>query len=166
MNPVLHIVLVLFLVVFQTTVYDLVPVLTHGVDIVVIYVVYAGLYLPSRVGVGLILLLGGLMDSTSGGPFGLYLTIYLWIMLGLKPFVAILNLKNIYTLQMLLCGAVVFENLILFTGTALLKHEIIISSDTFRGILYQLFWTIILGPFLIRFFHRVETRSGYRPLPQ
>lgn len=166
MNPALHIVLIVFLVVFQTTVYDLFPVLTHFVDIVIAYVVYVGLFLPFGVSVGLIVVLGVLMDSISGGPFGLYLTVYLWIVLGLKPFVTILNLKNIYTLQMLLCGAVVFENLVLFAGTALLKHEIVISSDALRGMIYQLFWTIFLGPFFIRFFNSVETRLNCQSLPR
>jgi cell shape-determining protein MreD len=150
MNPMGRIGLILILVIFQTTIYYAIPALNHFVDLLIIFVIYAGLFLPFLESIILALLLGALMDSITGGLFGLYLSIYFWIIVGLRPFVTLLNLKNAHTLRLLLGIAIGFENLMLFIGTVALKQEIAFSSESIRGMAYQLFWTLILGPFLIR----------------
>ena len=38
----------------------------------------------------------------------------------------------------------------LFVGTVALKQEIAFSSESIRGMAYQLFWIYLLGFFLIR----------------
>ena len=149
MNPVARIGLILFLVIFQTTIYYTIPALNHFVDLLIIFVIYAGLFLPLIESIVLSLVLGALMDSITGGLFGLYLSIYFWIIVGLRPFVTLLNLKNTNTLRLLLGIAIVFENLMLFIGTVALKQEIVFSTESFRGLTYQLVWTLVLGPFLI-----------------
>ncbi len=150
MNPIVRIGLILFLVIFQTTIYYAIPALNHFVDLLIIYVIYAGLFLPFLESIVLVLVLGALMDSITGGLFGLYLSIYFWIIVGLRPFVTLLNLKNDFTLRLLLGIAIGFENLMLFIGTVVLKHEIVFSPESFRGMAFQLIWTLTLGPFLIR----------------
>jgi cell shape-determining protein MreD len=149
MNPMARIGLILFLVIFQTTIYYTIPALNHFVDLLIIFVIYAGLFLPLIESIVLSLVLGALMDSITGGLFGLYLSIYFWIIVGLRPFVTLLNLKNTNTLRLLLGIAIVFENLMLFIGTVALKQEIVFSTESFRGLTYQLVWTLVLGPFLI-----------------
>ena len=156
MNPMVRIVLVLFLVIFQTTIYYAVPALNHFVDVLITFVIYAGLFLPFLESVVLSLVLGALMDSITGGLFGLYLSIYFWITVGLRPFVMLLNLKNAHTLRLLLGIAIGFEKLMLFIGTVALKQEIVFSSETISEMAYQLFWTMALGPFLIRFLNAVD----------
>ena len=150
MNPMVRIGLILFLVIFQTTIYYAIPALNHFVDLLIIFVIYAGLFLPFIESIVLILVLGALMDSITGGLFGLYLSIYFWIIIGLRPFVTLLNLKNVHTLRLLLAIAIGFENLMLYVGTVALKREIVFSSESIRGMVYQLFWTLAIGPFLIR----------------
>lgn len=148
--------LILFLVIFQTTIYYAIPALNHFVDFLITFVIYAGLFLPFLESIALILVLGALMDSITGGLFGLYLSIYFWIIVGLRPFVTMLNLKNAHTLRLLLGIAIGFENLMLFLGTIALKQEIVFSSESLWGIAYQMFWTLTLGPFLIRFLNAVD----------
>jgi cell shape-determining protein MreD len=150
MNPMVRIGLILFLVIFQTTIYYAVPALNHFVDLLIIFVIYAGLFLPFLESIVIVLVLGALMDSITGGLFGLYLSIYFWIIVGLRPFVTLLNLNNAHTLRLLLGIAIGFENLMLFIGTVALKQEIVLSSAFFRGMAFQLIWTLTLGPFLIR----------------
>jgi hypothetical protein len=150
MNPMVRIGLILFLVIFQTTIYYAVPALNHFVDLLITFVIYAGLFLPFIESIVLILVLGALMDSITGGLFGLYLSIYFWIIVGLRPFVTLLNLKNVHTLRLLLAIAIGFENLMLYVGTVALNREIVFSSESIRGMAYQLFWTLAIGPFLIR----------------
>jgi cell shape-determining protein MreD len=158
MNPMVRIGLILFLVIFQTTIYYAIPALNHFVDLLITFTIYAGLFLPFVESVVLILVLGALMDSITGGLFGLYLSIYFWIIVGLRPFVTLLNLKNAHTLRLLLGIAIGFENLMLFVGTVALKQEIVFSSESFRGMAYQLFWTLALGPFFIRLLNVMDRR--------
>ena len=161
MNPMARIGLILFLVIFQTTIYYAIPALNHFVDLLITFVIYAGLFLPFLESIVLIVVLGALMDSITGGLFGLYLSIYFWITVGLRPFVSLLNLKNAHTLRLLLAIAIGFENMMLFLGTVALKQEIAFSSESLRGMAYQLFWTVALGPFLIRLLNAVDRQSGY-----
>ncbi len=156
MNPMVRIGLILFLVIFQTTIYYAIPALNHFVDLLIIFVIYAGLFLPFLESIVLALVLGALMDSITGGLFGLYLSIYFWIIVGLRPFVTILNLKNAHTLRLLLGIAIGFENLMLYIGTVALKQETVFSSESFRGIAFQLAWTLVLGPFLIGLLHAAD----------
>ncbi len=158
MNPMVRIGLILFLVIFQTTFYYAIPALNHFVDLLIIFVIYAGLFLPFLESIVLVLVLGALMDSITGGLFGLYLSIYFWIIVGLRPFVMLLNLKNAHTLRLLLGIAIGFENLMLFVGTVALKQEIVFSSESILGMVYQLFWTLALGPFLIRLLNAMDRR--------
>ena len=130
MNPMARIGLILLLVIFQTTIYYAIPALSHFVDLLITFVIYAGLFLPFLESIVLILVLGALMDSITGGLFGLYLSIYFWIIVGLRPFVTLLNLKNANTLRLLLAIAIGFENLMLFVGTVALKQEIVFSSES------------------------------------
>jgi cell shape-determining protein MreD len=156
MNPMMRIGLILFLVIFQTTIYYAIPALNHFVDLLIIFVIYAGLYLPFLESIILVLVLGALMDSITGGLFGLYLSIYFWIVVGLRPFVTLLNLKNAHTLRLLLGIAIGFENLMLFIGTVALKQEIVFSSESFRGMAYHLIWTLTLGPIFIKFLNAMD----------
>jgi cell shape-determining protein MreD len=150
--------MILLLVIFQTTIYYAIPSLNHFVDLLITFVIYAGLFLPFLESVVLILVLGVLMDSITGGLFGLYLSIYFWIIVGLRPFVTLLNLKNANTLRLLLAIAIGFENLMLFVGTVALKQEIVFSSESLLALGYQLFWTLALGPSLIRLLNAMDRR--------
>ena len=156
MNPMVRIGLILFLVIFQTTIYYAIPALNHFVDLLITFAIYAGLFLPFLESIVLILVLGALMDSITGGLFGLYLSIYFWIIVGLRPFVTLLNLKNVHTLMLLLGIAIGFKNLMLFVGTVALKQEIVFSSESIREMVYQMFWTLALGPFLIRLLNAID----------
>jgi cell shape-determining protein MreD len=157
MNPMVRIGLILFLVIFQTTIYYAIPALNHFVDLLITFVIYAGLFLPFLESIVLVLVLGALMDSISGGLFGLYLSIYFWIIVGLRPFVTLLNLKNTHTLRLLLVIAIGFEKMMLFIGTVALKQEIVFSSESIREMAYQLFWTLALGPLLIRLLNAMDS---------
>ena len=159
MNPMVRIGLILFLVIFQTTICYAIPSLNHFVDLVITFVIYAGLFLPLMESIVLILVLGALMDSVTGGLYGLYLSIYFWIIVGLRPFVTLLNLKNAHTLRLLLGIAIGLENLMLFVGKVALKQEIVFSSESILGIIYQLLWTLALGPFLIRLLNDMDRQS-------
>jgi len=161
MNPTVRIGLILFLVILQTTIYYAIPTLNHFVDLLIVFVIYAGLFLPFLESIFLVLVLGALMDSNTGGLFGLYLSIYFWIIVGMRPFVTLLNLKNAQTLRLLLGIAIGFENMMLFIGTVALKQEIVFSSESFRGMAFQLIWTLILGPFLIRLLNATDRRFKF-----
>lgn len=159
MNLFQRIVLIILLVVFQTTGYYFIPELKNFVNLTCSFVVYAVLFLPFGEGLFLILLLGFLLDSVTSGPFGLYISVYLWILVGFRPFVTMLNLKNIHALQFLTGIAIIFENVVFFAVTSFLKPETVLSSHFIKGMVFQFLWTVALSPFLIRFLNAMDLNN-------
>lgn len=166
MNLFQRIILIFLLVVLQTAGYFSIPELKNFVNLTCSFAVYAVLFLPLGEGLFLILLLGLLMDSITSGPFGLYISVYFWILAGFRPFVTMLNLKNIHALQFLIGIAIIFENVILFAVASLLKHETVLSSQFMRGITFQFLWTVALSPFLIRFLNAMDLNLKTKMLPK
>ncbi len=156
MNLFQRIVLILLLVVFQTTGYYFIPELKNFVNLSCSFVVYAVLFLSFGEGLFLVLLLGFLMDSITSGPFGLYISVYFWIVVGFRPFVTMLNLRNIHALQFLTGTAIILENAVFFVVTSLLKPETVLSPHFMKGMIFQFLWTVALSPFLIRFLNAMD----------
>jgi cell shape-determining protein MreD len=148
----------LFLVVLQSTIYYVIPSLDHFVDLITVFVLYAGLFLPIYESIVLAFVVGMLMDCITGGLFGLYISIFIWITVGLRPFISFLNLNNANTLRMLLVIAIVLENAFVYIGTLALKQEILFSSGFLHKVFFQLFWSIILGPAIILYMNNCVFR--------
>ena len=84
----------LCLVILQTAVLPYVPLLDRLYDLIIAFVIYLGLYRPLRDGLILSFFLGFIMDNLSGSPFGLYLTIYCWLLIGAKSITTLIQVDN------------------------------------------------------------------------
>jgi cell shape-determining protein MreD len=66
--------------------------------------------LPARESLPFILALGFMMDNISGSPFGLYLTVYFWLFVGVCWIARYLRMRNKIFLSFVVVAAVLIEN--------------------------------------------------------
>jgi rod shape-determining protein MreD len=84
----------LFLVILQTTVMPYLPLLDKFYDLLIPFIIYLSLSRPVRESLPFVLFLGFIMDNLSGGPFGLYLTTYFWLYVGVKGITTFIQVGN------------------------------------------------------------------------
>ena len=156
MNCFFNIFVCFFLVVFQTTVICRIPLFTGFYDLLCPFIIYLCVYRSLKESIPAILLFGFIMDSISGGPFGLYLTSYMWIFAGVRWIITFLHIRNSPLLLFIVAAAVFVQNLI-FTGSILMVHGISFYSKTLNNIGFQVLWAIFTGPFILLAFKKLYT---------
>jgi cell shape-determining protein MreD len=109
----IYLILGLTAIVAQTTILTL-PVF-HGLfyDLLIPLVVFLGLRLRDGRGLLVVAILGMIMDLLSGGIFGLYFSVYLWIFLSVKSVSRYFNVDD-KLFQSILIAACVFGEHIVF----------------------------------------------------
>lgn len=148
-----HIAACLCLVIFQTTVLSCFPLFNTFYGLLVLYIVYMGLFFGVREGLPVALIMGLVMDSLSGGPFGVYLTAYLWLFIGVRQLVKIFHVSNYILLPVVAAGAVLIENIILFAAFAMVEPDRQIPSSVINSIVIQVALATCTGPFIIQFYN-------------
>jgi cell shape-determining protein MreD len=83
-------------------------------DLLTPMVIHISVYRPLREGVPLILLLGMAMDSLSGGPPGLYISLYVWLYLAMRYLKQFLHVGNLILLSLVAITGVGLESLAFF----------------------------------------------------
>lgn len=102
----------LFLLFFlvQTSVFPSFSIFSQNFDLLLVIILSLSLKF-SNIGTGMaIFILGCIMDSVSGGPFGLYLSAYVWIYILVRSLKSLVHLENIVFLVCMGAVAVVVEN--------------------------------------------------------
>ncbi|MBU4344181.1 MAG: rod shape-determining protein MreD [Desulfobacteraceae bacterium] len=148
-----HISACLCLVIFQTTILPCFPLFNTFYDLSALYIVYMGLFFGVREGMPVALIIGLIMDSLSGGPFGVYLTTYLWLFIGVRQFIKFFRVSNYILLPFVVTAAVLIENVILFGTFAMLEPGTQFSSSVINSVVIQVAWAICTGPFIIQFYN-------------
>jgi hypothetical protein len=153
MTYALHIVICIALLLFQTVLKPQIAPLTGLYDLLLAYMTYLGLRYRLGKALPLTLVVGFAMDSLSGGPFGLFLTTYLWLILlifGIKRFI---HPGNLAFRLLAVSLAVVLQNLI-YAGVALLLGQAqLLSAYALRIGMIQLAWALVTGGALLIVFH-------------
>jgi cell shape-determining protein MreD len=114
-----------------------------------LFVVYLVFYRPTHEIIVFVGLTGILMDSVSSSPFGLYMTIYIWLSLGIKWTLTYLHKGNMILIPMIISGVILAENLIIIGVMALMEKNLFFSPERFKSIIIQLLLGVLIGPFLI-----------------
>ncbi|MCB2149032.1 MAG: hypothetical protein KQI81_21305 [Deltaproteobacteria bacterium] len=148
-----HLIVCLFLIIFQTTLLaGGGP--AHLYDLLAPFVVYLGVHHSPRAAIP-ILVLGGLaMDGISGGVFGVYLTAYLWMYVGVRWAIQFLQVGNLILLPLLVTGGVVFESLVVAFSAVVLASAPWPVESMFPVVSGQVLWGAVTGPLLMLFFMR------------
>lgn len=148
-----HLMLCLFLIIFQTTL-----LVGEGTvrlyDLLAPFVVYLGVYHLPRRAIP-VLVLGGLaMDGISGGVFGVHLTAYLWMYVGVRWAIQFLQAGNVILLPLLVTASIVFESLVVAFSAVVLASAPWPVESMFPVVSGQVLWGAVTGPFLMLFFIR------------
>ena len=88
------------------------------------------------------------MDSLSGGPFGLYLTVYVWLYILVRYLRQFLHVHNMILLTLVATAAVGLEGLILmgiFASRAELGQT---PGLAINGLIIQIAWAFFTMPFI------------------
>jgi hypothetical protein len=126
----------------------------HFYDLLAPFVVYLGVHHLPRVAVP-VLVFGGLaMDGISGGVFGVHLTAYLWMYVGVRWAIQFLQVGNVILLPLLVTAGVVFESLVVAFSAVVLTSAPWPVESMFPVVSGQVLWGAVTGPFLMLFFIR------------
>jgi cell shape-determining protein MreD len=113
------------------------------------FVVYLALYRPTQETIIFVVLTGILVDSVAGGPFGLYITIYIWVSIGIKWVLKYLHKGNVFLIPMIISCAILAENFIIISVMAVIEKKFFLCPEKFKLIIIQLLCGVLIGPFLI-----------------
>lgn len=136
----------LLLILIQTVI---LPFFFHVVscyDLILVFILYLGFYRPLMEGLSLVILLGCLMDCFSGGPFGIYMTTYLWLYAFLRGTVQYLHVNSRIVIPVAMLSGVVLENLIVLLTVFMGQSGLTPSYVPLKIFGYQLMWALLTGP--------------------
>jgi rod shape-determining protein MreD len=161
MNYFFNISACLFLVILQTTIIPYLPLLDKFYDLLIPFIVYLGLSRPIRESLPFVLFLGFIMDNLSGGPFGLYLTTYFWLYVGVKGVTTFIQVGNrLFIITLIVASGVLFENLILLGSFAILGSRQQFAGDALKIVAVQVLWAIFTGALFLLLFRNAQSRLG------
>lgn len=158
MTYCLHIIICLCLVVFQTTVMPYIPLFDRFYDLLTPFIIYLSIFRPVRESIVIVLIFGFLMDNISGGPFGLYLTAYIWLFVGVRWAITFLHVGDSLLLPFVVAGGVLIENFIFVGTSAMFEAGSRLSEAVVSTIIVQVLWAIFTGPFFLMFFNYSHRR--------
>ena len=143
----------LFLVILQTTVMPYLSMLDRFYDLLIPFIVYLGLSRPVREGLLLVFFLGFIMDNLSGSPFGLYLTAYFWLFIGVKGITQLIQVGNrLFIITVIVAAGVLIENLIFLGSFAVFGPAQPLAGGAVKIVTIQVLWALLTGcVFLIVF---------------
>jgi rod shape-determining protein MreD len=137
------------------------PLLDKFYDLLIPFIVYLSLSRPVRESLPFILFLGFIMDNLSGGPFGLYLTTYFWLYVGVRGITMFIQVGNrLLIIALIVAGGVLFENLISLGAFALLGSRQQFAGDAPEIVTIQVLWAIFTGSLFLLFFRNAQSRLG------
>ena len=149
----------LFLVILQTTVMPYWPLLDSFYDLLIPFVVFLGLSRPVRESLPFVFFLGFILDNLSGSPFGLYLTAYFWLFIGVKGITKLLQVRNrLFIITLIVAAGVLIENLIFLGTLTILGPDQQLSGNAARTVTIQVLWAIWTGPIFFVVLKDVQKR--------
>ncbi len=139
----------LFLLIVQTTIFPYIPVLRGMYDLLIPFVIFISICLPMRESLPFALILGLIMDNLSGSPFGLYLTYYLWLFIGVRFIIRFLRVSNKFLLSVVVVVAVLIENILMIATFAIFGPAGQLPADAFVLVAQQFLWALATGPLFL-----------------
>ncbi len=144
------------IVILQSTIMAYVPFLNQCYDLLLPFIIYLGIFRNVRGTLLIILFFGFAMDSITGGPFGLYLTTYLWLFFGMRWIITFLHVQQSLLILFVVAFGVAMENFIFIGSLAFLSPGFQIHKSTMDIVLKQVLLAVITGPFLLIVFENAH----------
>ena len=153
MTYFLHIFICLCLIVIQTTVMPYIPLFERFYDLLTPFIIYLSIFRSVRESMVIIFIFGFFMDIISGGPFGLYLTAYVWLFISVRWAITFLHVGDSLLLPIIVAAGVLMENLIFIGTSAMFEQGSRISEAMVSTVIVQVLWAIFTGPLFLMFFN-------------
>jgi rod shape-determining protein MreD len=96
-----------------------------------------------------VLVSGLLLDSLSGGPFGIYVTIYFWLFVGINWITQYLHAKNLILLLVFIVVGVLFEHFISIGVAFIIHKNLTFTLFAINVAKRQILWSLVAGPLLV-----------------
>ena len=146
---VLQIVMGFFLVVFRTTSPGHAIPLFASYDLMVVFVLGAGLFRPLKEGIFVALVCGMAMDVYSGAPPWYYFVTYCWIFVAARWLPSFLHADNIIFLALFCGGGVFFQEAFLHLCVYFLKPQSFVLMESLKQSGLAALSAAMTGPLLI-----------------
>jgi hypothetical protein len=140
-------------ILLQTTLLPDLPASTSFYDLLTPVVIHISVYRPLREGIPLVLLLAFGMDGLSGGPPGLYITLYVWLYLAMRYLRQFLHVGNLILLSLVAVAGVGLESLAFFSLVGLQSPIGQIWLVAVHTIIRQLAFAIFTAPLILMILH-------------
>ena len=118
-------------------------------DLLIPFVIFISICLPLRESLPFILILGLIMDTISGSPFGLYLTFYFWLFVGVRWILKFLSANNKFFLALVVVVAVLIQNVLIIGTFGFAGPEWQLPANALKDITLQFFWALTTGPLFL-----------------
>ena len=148
----------LCIVVFQTSILSFTPLKDSLYDLMIPLIVYLGLFRRSREGIIVIMFVGIVIDTLSGGPFGIYLTIYLWLFIFVRWMKTFLHAGSAIILPFVFVLSILIQNIAFLGVDALLIPASRIPGNAVGKVSKEILWVICTGPFFILFLNYLHNK--------
>lgn len=155
MTYILHLIICIGLILFQTTILHNISVFRTFYDFLIPYIIFLGVYRSLGEGMPLVFLIGFMMDSLSGGPFGVYSVFYFWLYICLRWLIQYLHADSFIILPATIAVGIFFQNALFGGVIALMISNPDILSIVWHQFLHQLFWAAVTGPLFLLLFKYV-----------
>jgi hypothetical protein len=142
----LDIVVGLTVAVFQTTVAPQLPLMSNCYDLMLPYIIYQAIFRPARESVVLVIGAGGVIGHLSGAPAGLFIVVYLWVMVGVWWGVRFFHMGNYLLVPFVVALAVVLENAFFSLYVVVRMTGFDLPITTGGIILGQAGWALVSAP--------------------
>lgn len=158
MTHLLNLVLSLLLLILQTALLPHFSLFSGLYDLCLLFVIYYGLLRSRQESIVVVLFLGLGMDGVTGGPYGLYLTSYFWLWVGIQMMVRYIHAGNRLMHPFILALAILLQNLLHLGLIVLLQPRLTLPEGQLRTVGIQMLWGLLTAPPLIAVLYRTHKR--------
>jgi cell shape-determining protein MreD len=162
MSYFIYIVSSLCLVTLQTALIPRLGFVGHFFDLLLPWVIYLAAFRPVHEALPFVVFMGALMDNLSGGPFGLFLTSYVWLYIAVRLAATVVRAENAMVLVLIIIAAVVFQNTFFFMAINMSLGGGHTAGEVIRVVSEQIGWVLLTGPLIALGMRQAKRRTSRR----
>lgn len=155
-----YIIISFFILLAQTVILSSPFCIRHSYDLMLVLILYVGLFRPLSEGLLMVLLMGVFMDGLSGGTFWTYTTTYFWFLVIIKWLIQFLNAGSVILLPFTILLGIIFENIIFLLSSVGVDPSSGISPEAIQKISAQSLWGIVTGPVALLVIKKIHEIMG------
>lgn len=141
----------LCLIILQTAIFPYITIFNNCYDLLIPFILYLAFFRPVFEAVIVTLTIAFVMDSLTGGPFGIFISIYFWFFVGTRWGMRYFHSGTTVFLPFVLGAGVLLENVTLISVSAIITKESVFPPGVAGSIAWQVLWATVTGPFIFMF---------------